>query len=182
MPMTRFSTYIALPILFIIACNSNKKETVATPVSDSRTITKAFSDLNKLDTFKVSLNGKDANDMMLNLRIIAFTGKEIYALDIKGTDLINNYKESVSFKNDDQKVQFLKEELNLFFDDENFLEPAVTADEQPDQHVPDKAFYAELKQTGLNGFNYRLGKETKVYIAWSAKDQIVKRYYQCCQP
>ena len=179
--MKRLPILFALPILLMVACNSNKKDSVGATVSDSRTVTKAFSDLNKLDTFKVSLNGKDANDMVLNLKITAYTGKEIYSLNIKGTDLIRNYKESVSFKNDDQKLQFLKEELNLFFDDENFLEPAVTADEQPDQHVPDKEFYAELKQTGLNGFNYRLGKETKVYIAWSSKEQLVKRYYQCCQ-
>ena len=180
--MKRLLLYIALPVLLFTACSRNTNESSGKPFSDSRQTVKSFSDLKTLDTFKVALKGKDASDMVISLRITAATGKEIYKLDIKAAELISNYKESVAFKDEAQKVQFLKEELNLFFDEENFLEPAVTADEEPDQQAPDKAFYAELKQTGLNGFTYRLGKETKVYIAWSVKEQRTKIYYQCCQP
>lgn len=180
--MKRLLLFISALVLLFTACTQSKKENSTAAVSDSRQITKPFSDLTKLDTFKVSLNGKTPQDMVIQLQIVAFTGKQIYQLNIKGVDLINNYKESVAFKNDDQKIAFLKEELNLFFDDENFLEPAVTPEEEPDQHAADKTFYTELKQTALNGFNYRLGKESKVYIAWSVKEQRVKPYYQCCQP
>ena len=83
-------------------------------------------------------------------------------------------------KKESDKIKFLKEEISYFFDDRHFLEPAVTENEQSDKNVPDKNFYNELKQTGLNGFDYRLGKDEKIYIAWSVKDQKVKIYYKCC--
>jgi serine/threonine-protein kinase RIO1 len=72
-------------------------------------------------------------------------------------------------------------EYKLFLDDENFLEPAVTENETPDQYTPDKKFHNELKQSALNGFKYRTGKETNIYIAWSEKEKRVKPYYNCCK-
>nr|WP_199082070.1 hypothetical protein [Pedobacter sp. ASV19] len=74
----------------------------------------------------------------------------------------------------------MTDEFNFFLEDENFLEPAVTSDEIPDQYTADKAFYEELKRSNLNGFKYRISKETKVYIAWSALEKKVKIYYKCC--
>ena len=76
----------------------------------------------------------------------------------------------------------MQDEMGLFFDEENFLEPAVTADEQPDKNTPDKNFFTELKQSGVNGFKYRLGKESNLYIAWSQQEKKVKTYYECCKP
>ena len=75
-------------------------------------------------------------------------------------------------------MKFLKNEVQYFFEEEHFLEPAVMPNEQPDKNVPDKIFYEELKHTQLNGFNYRLAKEAKIYIAWSEKEQKVKVYYK----
>lgn len=68
----------------------------------------------------------------------------------------------------------------FFFDEEHFLEPAVTEDQQPDNNSPDQPFYDELKITHLNGFYYSLGKDKSIYLAWSAKEKKVKIYYQCC--
>lgn len=175
---------IILPTLFIIcllyACNSSTETNSNSTEGLEKTTTFAFSDTIKLDTFKVALVGKDTKDMQLLFTIKSFEGKEIYKQEIKTSELLKNYLATAEMKKESEKIKFLKEEIAYFFEEHHFLEPAVTSDEQPDKNVPDKAFYEELKQSSLNGFDYRLGKDHNVYIAWSPKEQKVKVYYKCC--
>ena len=174
-----------LPSLVIIgliyACTpSNTKKETSTTGQLSQSITYRFSDTVQLDSFKVELLGKDSETMQLLFTIKSFNGNEIYRQEIKASELLKNYLATADMKKESDKIKFLKEEIAFFFNERHFLEPAVTENEQPDKNVPDKAFYNELKQTGLNGFDYRLGKDDKIYIAWSVKNQKVKIYYKCC--
>jgi hypothetical protein len=162
---------------FVTACsNSNKSVEKTGP----QTVLKPFSDSLKKDTFKLVLNGEKLQDMNMVFTITAHNGQQIYNKVFKATDLINNYKASVDLEKERTQVSFIKDEFKLFFDEENFLEPAVTENESPDQYTPDTAFYNELKKSGLNGFKYRSGKETSVYIAWSEQEKKVQPYYKCC--
>ena len=158
------------------ACNNsaqnNEQKDLAAII---QTTTSPFTDTVKLDTFKVELEGEKAKSAALVFKIISFNGKEIYQARI-GADLL--IKDNVKLKTERDKMNFLKNEVKYFFEEEHFLWPAVMPDEKPDKNVPDKAFYQELKDTQLNGFNYRTGLESKVYIAWSVKEQKVKVYYQ----
>lgn len=175
-----------VPVLSIIgllfACNPSNSEKASSNNTNEleKTATFAFSDTKKLDTFKVQLIGKNTKDMSLLFTIRSFEGNEIYRQEIKATELLKNYLASADIKKESDKVKFLKEEIAYFFEEHHFLEPAIMPDEQPDKNVPDKTFYNELKKSGLNGFDYRLGKDKNLYIAWSAKEQKVKVYYQCC--
>lgn len=175
---------LIIPALLIIgllyACNSSTDKNANHAGDLEKTTTFAFSNLVKLDTFKVALVGKDTKNMQLLFTIKSADGKEIYRQEIKTDELLKNYIATADLKKESDKMKFLKEEIAYFFEEHHFLEPAVTADEQPDKNVPDTAFYNELKQNGLNGFDYRLGKDHNVYIAWSAKEQKVKVYYKCC--
>lgn len=173
---------IFIGILSLASCSSDTKSTrqEVTINEQVKQITKPFSDLEKLDTFRVVLVGDKPKNMVLKLSITSHEGKQIYAQNFEAKTLIDHYKQTVDLKKKDKQVAFIKQEFEMFFEDENFLEPAVTESEEPDQFVPDKAFYAELKQSGLNGFMYRLGQENKVYIAWSSREQKVKIYYKCC--
>lgn len=166
--------------LFLSACNSDKDKKAGATENNVKTVLKPFSDSTKMDTFKVSLTGNKPKEMLLTFYIISFEGKEIYQKVLKATDLLDNYKETVDLSKEKSQRNFMTDEFNFFLDDENFLEPAVTADETPDQYTADKAFYEELKRSNLNGFKYRISKETKVYIAWSALEKKVKIYYKCC--
>lgn len=170
-----------LPILIVIglatACSQSNKSIEKT---GPQTILKPFSDTLKSDTFKLVLNGEKLKDMYMEFTITAHTGQQIYSKTFKATDLINNYKASVDLEKERTQIAFIKDEFKLFFDEENFLEPAVTENESPDQYTPDVIFYNELKRSGLNGFKYRSGKETSVYIAWSEQEKKVKPYYKCC--
>jgi len=178
--MKSLFTLSTLSLLFFISCSSNEKRNGSVPVSLAKTEIKPFSHTLKADTFKVVLQGTSPKDMHITFTINNFDGKQIYNQIFKATELINNYKKTVDLEKEEQQLEFLKQEVSVFFEDENFLEPAVTPEEKPDQYTPDKSFYTELKETQLNGFKYRLGNDSKVYIAWSVKDQKVKVYYKCC--
>ena len=166
-------------LFFLAACNHSERETKGK--IEDKVLVKPFSDSVQVDTFKVALRGDVVKDMTIEFTITAHNGQLIYKKDFKATDLIDNYKSTVDLKKERSQMAFIKEEYKLFFEDENFLEPAVTENENPDKNTPDITFYNELKQSGLNGFKYRSGKETSVYIAWSEKEKKVKPYYNCCK-
>lgn len=163
-------------IVFVASCTlKSTKEGTTELAPIEKTTTSPFTDTLKLDTFKVSWQGTTAKGSTLVFKIISYKGEEIYKTSIKADELL---KANENLKTERDKVKFLKNEVEYFFEEEHFLFPAVMPNEQPDKNVPDKAFYEELKQTQLNGFNYRLGREAKVYIAWSKKENKVKAYYQ----
>jgi hypothetical protein len=177
----RYLPYLFFIFLFI-ACNSNNNDETESNVNNplKKTSLQPFTDTVKLDTFNIELRGKEAHEMELIFNIVSHNGIEIYKKVIKADELLKGYLASEDLKREAEKIKFLKNEVNFFFDDEHFLVPAVTPEESPDNNVPDKAFYNELKQTQLNGFDYRLNKDAKIYIAWSKKEQKVKVYYKCC--
>jgi len=167
--------YISLFAIFLfLACNSTPDgKTELTSLE--KTTTSPFTDTVKLDTFKVSWQGTTTKGSAISLKIISHKGEEIYKASIKVDEIL---KADEKLKTEADRLKYLKNEINYFFDDEHFLWPAVLPTEKADKHVPDKNFHEELKQTQLNGFNYRSGKESKVYIAWSVKENKVKVYYQ----
>lgn len=170
-----------LTLTLLTACGiSDDKESISVTEHQQIAI-KVFSDSLKADTFRVQIEGKKPQEMQLVFTITSFESKKIYHQVIKATDLFKNYNATIDLGKKNNQIKFLKEEMKRFFDAENFMEPAVTDSEQPDKYVPDKAFYQELKNTQLNGFLYRLGKENKIYIAWSSTEKKVKPYYICCK-
>jgi len=180
--MRNISLFLAICLFALVACNSNgKKETNAIEFKNvNQRIAKSFSDLKRLDTFKIELTGRKPDEMVLTFSIKNFDGKEIYNAKIKGTELLGSTDPNVDLSKEKDQIIFLKTIADDFFSDDNFLEPAVMPDDKADNYTPDKALYEELKKSGLNGFKYRLGKENNIYIAWSEKEQKVKIYYNCC--
>ena len=169
-------SYLAFFTFFIIsACNSNSVNDKFTEVE--KTTEMPFTDTVKSDTFKVVLKGTSLKNSVLLFTITSYQGKEIYKASIKSSDIIIP---STTVKTEADQIKFLQNEVKYFFDEEHFLMPAVIPTEKADQNVPDRNFHDELKQTKLNGFSYRIGKEAKIYIAWSVKEQKVKIYYKCC--
>jgi hypothetical protein len=177
--MIRF-TFLSLACILLLSACTTKPTSDTKEDTTVKTLTKSFSDTTTLDTFQITLTGKKPKNMLLTFTIKNSEGKEIYREELQASALLANYKETVDLGKERMQREFMLEELNYFLDDENFLEPAVTAEETADQYTPDKAFYNELKGTNFNGFKYRISKETKIYIAWSEKDQQVKTYYKCC--
>lgn len=180
--MKRISTIVLLSTIAFFACKSNKKEDKGAIEfkNVNQSMAKSFSDLKRLDTFKIELTGRKPEEMVLNFTIKNADGKEIYNAKLKGAELLSNTDPNVDLSKEKDQVIFLKTIADDFFSDDNFLEPAVMPEDKADKYTPDKALYEELKKSGLNGFKYRLGKENNIYIAWSEKEQKVKIYYNCC--
>jgi hypothetical protein len=168
--------YLLLLSLIFISCQNNNKVEATT----AKTKQYAFTDTAKTDTFKVDLIGEKSDDMSIVFTITDFNGIEIYKEEVKATQLLKSYLASEDLTKESDKIKFLNEQVDVFFDEEHFLEPAVTEDQQADNNTPDKAFYEELKQNQLNGFYYSLGKDKSIYIAWSPTEKKVKVYYKCC--
>lgn len=179
--MKRTYIYLILTVILFSACNNADKNTGNSIQPRSTTILHAFTDTARLDTFKLVLKGEKPKNMELVFTITPAGSKAVYTKIIKAKELLDNYKEGLDLGREKKQIKFIEEELVLFFAEENFLEPAVTETEEPDNNTPDKNFFAELKRTGLSGFQYRLGKESKVYIAWSATERKAKPYYECCK-
>jgi hypothetical protein len=168
---------LLLLISVVAACTTETKKVEPLP---EKILTHAFTDTLHLDTFKVVLNGKGSKNMSLLFTIKNYKGEQIYKEEIKAETLLKSYLASEDLKKENDKIKFLNDEVNFFFEEEHFLVPAITAEEKPDQNTPDKKFYEELKKNQLNGFSYSLGKDRQLYIAWSVKEQKVKVYYKCC--
>ncbi|MGF1923541.1 MAG: hypothetical protein ACQUHE_05135 [Bacteroidia bacterium] len=167
---------LAIATITFTACNTKPKASGTSNLAHiQNSATSPFSDTLRLDTFKVALEGNNAKESKLNFKIIAHDGKEIYNTSIKGYELL---KTNAKLKTESDKMNFLKDRIKYFFEDEHFLWPAVLPNEKPNNNVADLAFYDELKQSQLNGFNYHIGEESKIYIAWSAKENKVKVYYK----
>lgn len=176
--MKNIFVFVFFCLFIIAACTRAPEKNKNNLAATEKIFSTSFSDTLQADTFKVTLTGNDSKTSRINLHIIDYTGKEIYEAEISGTELL---KANKKLKNESERMDYLKNEIAYFFEEEHFLEPAVMPDEQPDKNVPDIAFYNELKKTGLNGFNFRTGEESKVYIGWSVKEQKVKAYYTCCK-
>lgn len=176
---------VCLSILFctLYACQQDRnsaEDKAAAAFKGSTSVQKNFSDTTALDTFVIELKGEKTDDMLLKFKIITAAGKEIYNVDLNAKSLVDNTDPNIDLRKEKDRQSFIKNIAANFFDEENFLEPAVLEDQQSDNNTPDKAFFVELKKTQLNGFRYRLGKESNLYIAWSTADQKVKVYYKCC--
>jgi len=179
--MKQLLAYLFLTAFFLLAaCSNSGKETISADDLQKIKII-PFSDSLRADTFKIEIEGSKPAEMQLAFTINSFEGKQIYSTKIQASDLFKNYDATINLSKKNNQIKFLKEEMIRFFDEENFMEPAITEQENPDQYVPDKKFYDELKQSQLNGFAYRLGKDRKIYIAWSGSQNKVIPYYICCE-
>lgn len=168
--------------LALVSCQQSEKTTSASPElgNRSKTMLYKFSDTLNADTFRVELQGTNSKNMNLKFSIRNHKGHLLYENQITAKELLKSYESSAKLKNEADKQKMLIEELNAFFDEEHLLEPALMPDDVPDKNVPDIKFYKELKVSGLNGFEYRLGKDSNYYIAWSNTEKKVKIYYKCC--
>lgn len=177
----------ALPIYLLLfcliaACNSNKNKPAAqlkkassvdavtdiTKILLSTTYLHPFSDPVKQDIFKLLMTGKSINEGKLLFEVISFKNKIIYSEKCHGYDLLGD----LELPTDAQKEDTIRARFNTFFKAGAFQKPAL---EQPDTSDTD---YADLKtQKDISsdataiGFNYSIGYETVLEIAYSKKKQ-----------
>jgi hypothetical protein len=107
-----------------------------------------------------------------------------------GTELLNEEFPSYllidyGFEGDVNSVKdredYLKRRIKDFFNDRNFLYPAVKQDENYDEDYSDKDIWDEIKSDHtIVGFSYLIGEEDSRKIAFSKKKKKVVMYFNCC--
>jgi hypothetical protein len=104
----------------LAACSSPGSGETIPADEQQKIVVKSFSDSLQADTFKVKIEGSKPKDMRLAFTIRSFEGRLIYSTSIKAADLFKNYDATINLNKKENQVKFLLEEINRFFDEENF--------------------------------------------------------------
>ena len=82
---------------------------------------------------------------------------------------------------DDDRRAYIRKRMQHFFDDENFLIPAIKAAEEFESQYSEKAYWESIKNDPKAiGFYYLIGEEDGRSIAYSKELKKVVMYFNCC--
>jgi len=140
----------------------------------------SFSQMDKKDEFYICIKGKSILDGKMIFKIIKSDGTEILNEEFPSCFLLGygfaGDKNSVKDKED-----YIKSRITDFFNEKNFLHPAIQPGESFDEDYSDKEIWDEIKsdQTSI-GFSYLIGEEDLRMISFSKKKRKVVMYFSCC--
>lgn len=187
---------VLIAFLGTLACNSNREEVIAEPFDASDSVqpnaavdsgnvmrsvirTHEFSDPVKADTFKLLVSGENLMEAVVDFQIISASGKVIYSERFESAFLLASVSDmpvdSVT------QISYINERINSFFDNDNFIQPAIAKEMVFDPNYSDRKIWDEVKSTkNPIGFKYLLGKEDGRRIAYLPKSGMVRVYFNCC--
>lgn len=160
------------------------KEALPAPLFTSKKI-RIFSDPATRDTFQLTVTGNDYLHAQVAFRILSAAGKVIYHDQFTsdyliGYGILDKAGPNGSL-NDSTRVEYIRERLKHFFDDENFRTPAIGADADFEPQHTSRELFDELRaDPRATSFHYLLGKEDGHYLAWSDRFGKVMMFYNCC--
>lgn len=142
-------------------------------------VTHMFSNIEYPDTFKIWIQGNNLLKSNVHFEIINYCGEMIYSIEFKSNLLLNYGIDSDT--TDAAKETFIKQRILTFFNEENFMSPAIKDGEPFDQDYSDKAIWDDINsQKNSIGFYYLIGEEDGRSIAYSKKLKKVVMYFNCC--
>ncbi|MER2998548.1 hypothetical protein [Pontibacter populi] len=171
--------------LLLIACSTKERQEEAKAQEVSTNIIKqsvkqhAFSDPATKDTFKVTLEGDSVQTAKVTFEIHNSKGEQIYLEQFDAIDLINyDLPENANPADWDK---FILNRIDTFFEEENFVTPAIQSGMEFDPYYADETAWEDIKSDSNSiGFYYLLGKEDGRWIAYSEALQKVVMYFNCC--
>ncbi|MEN6354741.1 MAG: hypothetical protein ABFD02_14925 [Bacteroidales bacterium] len=145
----------------------------------SKTITHYFSSLENLDTFKIYIIGNSLLESTVHLEIIDSSGKKIYSEKFKSYLLLNFDIDSDT--TDLAKENFIKNRIANFFNEDNFIAPAIGDKEEYDSAYSQKDIWDDIhSDRKAIGFRFLIGEEDGRSIAYSRNFKKVVMYFNCC--
>ncbi|MFC2152534.1 hypothetical protein ACFLSE_08405 [Bacteroidota bacterium] len=138
-----------------------------------------FSNQQEKDTFRLTLTGNSFIEGQINFEIINSKGKRIYHETFKskfliGYGLMEFEKPTVS-----EKTNYIAKRMEEFFNESNFIEPAIPKKEQFDEdNYKKESFYKIQKNEKSIGFSYVIGEENIRSI--TVVDGKVIVFFNCC--
>mgnify|MGYP006253084003 CR=1 FL=1 len=175
----RLFNFLIVFIIFFTACKETKNQ------GDDKysvTHTRLFSNSTNKDTFKLKVKGDDILKSRIFFTITTSKGDVIHTESFDGYSLIDyRLTEEKANPNDDDRRAYIQQRMQHFFDDENFLVPAIKAEEEFESQYSNKAFWEDIKNdNNAVGFYYLIGEEDGRSIAYSKKMKKVVMYFNCC--
>lgn len=140
----------------------------------------AFSQIDNKDEFYICIKGKSILDGKMIFRITKSDGTELLNEEFPSYLLMGyGFEGDLNSKND--KEDHIKSRIKDFFNESNFIYPAIKSDETFDQDYSDKEIWDEIKSDKtIIGFSYLIGEEDGRKIAFSKKKGKVIMYFNCC--
>ncbi len=139
-----------------------------------------FSDTLAADLFQIFLKGDSLISSTVAFNIISSKGDTLHhetfpAAYLIGYELISD---SATLA---QKEAVIKRRISKFFDEKNFLTPAIKPDQKFNPEYIEKSVWEDLKSDeSAIGFYYLVGEEDGRRIAYSKKQKKVVLYFNCC--
>ncbi len=109
------------------------------------------------------------------IRIINFNGKEIFKKTCVTEDLLGDLASELKPR---QKIDTIKVRAKHFFDESNFVKPAISSTEKYDEEQTDLKTWKDIKSDrSAIGFIYSMYYENTFGIAWSKRNHKVVQYW-----
>jgi len=144
------------------------------------TVMHAFSQFDNKDEFYICIKGKSITDGKMIFKITKSDGTELLNEEFPSY-LLMGYGFEGDMNSEKDKEDYIKSRINDFFNESNFIHPAIKSDETLDEDYSDKEIWDEIKsdQT-IIGFYYLIGEGDGRKIAFSKKKGKVVMYFNCC--
>lgn len=145
----------------------------------SSTVRHVFSDPVTKDVFRLTLTGRSLMKSQAIFEITNSRGASIYYKKFEGAlllDMVEN--EDISLI---QKEDYIRKRVRNFFDEKNFLKPAIKVKDKTDSDYSNMEIWNEIRDNrNAIGFSYLLSYENHRKIAWSNKLKKTVIYWNCC--
>lgn len=183
--------YYLLSIVILLSCSSKKESNniLQSPVKIEaseramHSVVKEyfFSSKQIKDQFRIELTGRDTLNGKVKFQILTQAGDSIYSTEFESSALIDHALPPNS--TDTDKGKYIIKRMNEFFNEDNFVKPAIGSKEVYDKDyygVVDEATWKELRRGEVVGFYYLLWEGDQVWIAFFNRDKKVIKYKTCC--
>ena len=155
-------------------------ENIVNNILLKNSVYKVFSNPNKKDKFTISIIGESILEGEMVFKIIDFKGAEILNETYPSNVLINGYiiDENTT---DEEKINMIKKRVSSFFDDKNFIFPAINSSDIIDTDYSNSEIWNDIKSNPKAlGFYYLIGDELGCKLAYSKKQKKIVKYFCCC--
>lgn len=147
----------------------------------SSKIKHAFSDPATQDIFNLTLTGTSLLKSKATFEIFNAKGLRLYQEKFDGLWLLNELEVDAYNMNIRQQEDYLRKRVKEFFDEKNFLKPAIGSKDVTESDYSDLIIWNEIRANRKAiGFSYLLSYENHRKIAWSNKLKKVVEYWGCC--
>ena len=192
--MLRTYLYFLLITAFVLSCKKRTKhsdsfqtiEEKSTFLGDSSLLLlkerrRPFSSLDSKDLFQLKVEGNKILSAVVIFKIFNSVGDKVYEDRFNAFDLVNREELELQNPSEDERSAYIKKRIEHFFDEDNFLTPAIDPKAEYIENIESKAVWDSLRKDKVSiGFEYKLGIKDLKKISYSKKLKKVVVYFNCC--